>query len=179
MFLSHFTKCTQRNKRRCFTQQFSKTSPCPRETKHFNMSKSTKLQKPFSLLHCGCTCAKFSPFDKQKTGSVQLLFGSDRVWPPLHQMHLSFLGAQPFICYRVHLRECIPARQQKTSEVWSAFVHKLKVSMKPLRSTEISHWGIFSLDKAGKNSLTRYLKFIIQVSKTRLRKMHIVPQTGI
>lgn len=66
MFLSHFTKCTRRNKRSCITQHFSKTSPCPAETKRFNVSESTKLQKPSSFLYCGHAHTKFSPFDKQK-----------------------------------------------------------------------------------------------------------------
>lgn len=62
-----------------------------------------------SFLYCYRTRAKFSPFDKQN----RFCGASVWLWPPLHQRHLSFLEAQPFICYLVHLGDCIPARQQK------------------------------------------------------------------
>ncbi len=109
-----------------------------------------------SVLYCGCTRAKFPPFDKQNR-----FFGASIwLWP-----HLTATAPKALKLFRstaIHLLSSAsgrlhPGSPTKTSEVWSAFVHELKVTMKPLRSSEISHWGIFSPDKADTNSLLKVI----------------------
>lgn len=161
IFLSHFIKCTEGNKRSCCTQRnkvqapFSKTSACQRETKHFNISKSTKKTRALFVFI-------FFPLLLPYTCKVFPLWQTKQV---LWCFCLALTAAAPkalklFRSAAIHLLSCAsgrlhPCSPTKTYEVWSAFVHELKVTMKPLRCTEISHWGIFYPDKADPNSLLK------------------------
>lgn len=144
MLLSHFTKCSWKQKQLLHPARQSLSTFQLNLSKAFQHFKVYKENQSLVLL-CFIVAVHVQtfPLSTNKTGSSVLLFG---VWPPLHQRHLSLFRSAAIHLLSGASGRLHPCSPTKTSEVWSAFVHELKVSMKPLRSTEISHWGIFSPD---------------------------------
>lgn len=120
-----------------------------RETKRFNISESTKETKTLFFLISLLWRSTYKVFPFRQTKPVlwcvcSSLTTSDR---RCTKRHLSFLGAQSFICYRVLLGDGVPARTQQNSCSLKSFCSWAQSNHEAFTHHDISHRGVFSPDK--------------------------------